>query len=150
MNAYQEVERLLSEISQAAKSPAIIRKTEEISVLCRAYMEPDQAEPFPEVFTTPSRRKMLALLIKRKGQVVSRSALMDCLAHDDFEPDSRIVDVHICQLRQALINTKYENMIETVWGTGFRFRTEKEGPIIPSPIAGKTNAAKYYNSRIAA
>lgn len=123
MNAYQEVEGLLAEISAASRNPEIVRKTEEISIRCRAYMEPDQLGLSKTLGLTTSRAKIFDLLLARRGQAVSRQALMDISVHrTDCEADIKIVDIQICKLRQALVGTEYEGMIELVYGIGYRLR----------------------------
>lgn len=146
MDAYREVENLAETIRALGNNPRIDTILDEILVKCRGYMEKDQAIPCPWLAESPSRRMMFDLLLRRRGQVVSRSSLMDvCFSQVDSEPSYKIADVHMCHLRAALKGTPYENMIETVWGRGYRLRTEAEGPFIPR--IGKCNGAKFYSER---
>ncbi len=116
-SAYQEVRALLTQISVAAHTPAIVRASDQIDALCRAYMEPDQAIKGSEFGLSPSRAKMFALLLKRRGQVVSREALLNVCIHQDEPPDIKIIDVQMSHLRKKLPE---QYRIETVWGVGYR------------------------------
>lgn len=145
MTAYQEVEDL-SETVRRHIGPAGIDALEQILMKCRGYMEADQNIKLPWLKTSPTRRAMFELLLRRRGQVVSRSALHDVGFHwDDAKNlNPKLADVHICHLRKEIMGTPFENMIETVWGRGFRLRTETEGPFICLPMKGRANAAKFY------
>ena len=146
MDAYQEVERLLAEISQALKSPDLIRKTEAISVLCRAYMEPSLAGEGHNIGLTKSEARIFDILLARRGRPVTRSALMDVSCHNpDSDADIKIIDVHVYFLRQHLKGTKYEGMIETVYSLGYRMRLESEGQYIV-----KSNRSRHHKPSAAA
>lgn len=120
MDAYQEVERLLSEIGEAARNPSITRKTEEVSILCRAYMEPNIACEGHSLGLTPSKARVFDLLLSRRGKSVSKQAILDVCVHTSDEPMLKLADVHICGIRKHLKGTKYEGKIETVYGFGYR------------------------------
>ncbi|WP_367066774.1 response regulator transcription factor [Oryzisolibacter sp. LB2S] len=60
--------------------------------------------------------KLLALLMQRKGEVLSRTALSEHLYPQDSERDSNTIEVFIGRLRKKLP----EGCIETVRGLGYR------------------------------
>ncbi len=71
-----------------------------------------------EVTLTYKEYELLKFLILNKGNVMSRSVLMDKIWGFDFEGETRTVDVHIRTLRQKLGDAgKY---IETVRNVGYR------------------------------
>jgi hypothetical protein len=152
MNAYREVESLTETIRALGNNPRIDPILDEILVKCRAYMEQDQSPWATMLRSSPSRRAMFDLLFRRRGQVVSRSALEDVCVHLDSAENinAKLIDVHMCSLRKTLIGSNFENMIETVWGTGYRLRTEEEGPFLPRPSIRKIDAGKYCNPGLAA
>lgn len=126
--AHQEVERLLAQIRVVSNSPVIERASDQIIVLCRAYMETDQASTGTKYGLTKSRAAMLDLLIRRRGQTVSRGALMDAGYHNTEDgPETKIVDVHICIIRKALKGTEYDGAIEAVYGVGYRLSAIASG-----------------------
>lgn len=60
--------------------------------------------------------RVLAILMQRAGEVVSRSELVDHIYAQDFERDSNTIDVFIGRLRKKLP----KGAIETVRGLGYR------------------------------
>lgn len=71
-----------------------------------------------EVILTYKEYELLSILIANKGNVISRSSLLDKVWGIDFEGESRTLDVHIRSLRQKLGDSaKY---IETVRNVGYR------------------------------
>lgn len=65
---------------------------------------------------TSHEYRVLAVLIQRAGQVVSRTELIDHVYAQDFDRDSNTIDVFIARLRKKLP----ANAIETVRGQGYR------------------------------
>lgn len=146
MNAYEDVERLAETVRRYGNSPAGLNALDDILVKCRAYMEPDQTDPCQWLNAQPATRRMFDLLLKRRGQAVSASALYDTrVSRWDGEPDIKIVAVYICHLRKSLEGTEYEGMIESVWGKGYRLRNAEEGP-----ISHHTNKSRHYKPSAAA
>jgi two-component system alkaline phosphatase synthesis response regulator PhoP len=66
--------------------------------------------------------KLLAYLIERRGQVLSRDELLDRVWGYDATPTTRTVDVHVAALRQKVEpNPAKPRWILTVHGLGYRF-----------------------------
>lgn len=123
MSPQQEVRSLLNQIRiLAGNNQGIERASNQIEVLVRAYLEPDQSPPLPATITGrlgPTEKSFFNLLHARMGQTVSRNALMDArYFHADTEPSNKIIDVQMCHLRKKLENTGYR--IESIWGMGYR------------------------------
>jgi DNA-binding response OmpR family regulator len=74
---------------------------------------------------TPKEFKLLYLLIKNQGQVLSRKTIMKTVWETDYMGDTRTLDVHIRWLREKIENnpSKPEHLL-TVRGVGYRFVTE--------------------------
>lgn len=68
---------------------------------------------------------LLLYLMKNKGLVLNREKILIKIWGYDFEGDVRVVDTHIKRIRKALGESK--NHIETVIGTGYRFKEETDG-----------------------
>jgi two-component system, OmpR family, response regulator BaeR len=64
------------------------------------------------------------LLAARPGQTLTREQLLDDL-HGTASSFDRSVDSHIKNLRKKLETASGANMIETVYGIGYRFFLEK-------------------------
>lgn len=75
------------------------------------------------VMLTVTEFLILQALAHRPGVVKSRSALMDAAYDDQVCADDRTVDSHIKRLRKKFVQTDGSfDMIETLYGVGYRFR----------------------------
>ena len=70
----------------------------------------------------PTEFKLLHYLMKHPERVHSRSQLLDKVWGDHVFIEERTVDVHIRRLRAALETSGHHERVETVRGTGYRFR----------------------------
>ncbi|MBX6422335.1 response regulator transcription factor [Thermosulfurimonas sp. F29] len=73
-----------------------------------------------EVKLTPMEFRLLATLISSPGRVFSREVLLDKVWGYQYEGYARTVDTHIKRLRKKL--GPAGELIETVWGVGYRAR----------------------------
>lgn len=69
---------------------------------------------------TPKLYELMEYLALRPRQLVSRSALLGHVYGLNDEPNTRVFDVYMCNLRSMLKATDGEVEIETVRGAGFR------------------------------
>ncbi|MDX1615662.1 MAG: response regulator transcription factor [Candidatus Promineifilaceae bacterium] len=78
-----------------------------------------------EVNLTPIEFDILQALVRHAGRVLSREQLVEQVWGVDYYGDERVVDVHIGRLRKKIEEDPAEpELIETVWGTGYRFEDE--------------------------
>ena len=73
----------------------------------------------------PTEFRLLHFFLTHVERLYSRAQLLDEVWGDHVFIEERTVDVHIRRLRQALEKTGNDALIETVRGTGYRFRREK-------------------------
>ncbi len=74
----------------------------------------------------PQEVKIMELLMKNKGQVVTRTMLLEYVWGITFDPKSNLVDTQICRLRAKLEAIGVGGYVETVRGQGYRFRVDRE------------------------
>ncbi len=72
-----------------------------------------------QVFLTVKEFDLLYLLMKNRGNVLTREMLMESIWEISADIESRTIDVHIRTLRQKL--GEYERNIETIRGVGYKF-----------------------------
>jgi two-component system phosphate regulon response regulator PhoB len=70
----------------------------------------------------PTEFRMLHFFMTHTERVYSRTQLLDEVWGDHVFVEERTVDVHIRRLRQALEPSGHDGLVETVRGTGYRFR----------------------------
>ena len=71
-----------------------------------------------QIFLTVKEFDLLALLIKNRGNVLTREQLLESIWEVSTDIESRTVDVHIRALRAKL--GEYEKNIETIRGVGYK------------------------------
>jgi DNA-binding response OmpR family regulator len=73
-----------------------------------------------EVVLTAREFAVLEFLMRRAGEVVSKSEILDYVWDFAFEGDPNIVEVYIRHLRKKLDDPFGRHMIETIRGAGYR------------------------------
>lgn len=71
---------------------------------------------------TLTEYKILKLLIENKDRVVPRETLFDEIGADKTKTDSRVIDVHIRNIRKKLEEDTDTEYIETIRGIGYRMK----------------------------
>ncbi len=71
---------------------------------------------------TATEFKILSLFIENPHRVFSREELLDYIWENEKDYYSRVLDAYICRLRAKL--GKYENLLQTVRGLGYRLVSE--------------------------
>ncbi|WP_412989909.1 winged helix-turn-helix domain-containing protein [Pediococcus siamensis] len=75
---------------------------------------------------TPKEFDLLKTLAQKPRQVFSREQLLQLVWNYEFYGDERTVDAHIKKLRQK-IEKVGPQVIQTVWGVGYKFDDSKAG-----------------------
>lgn len=74
-----------------------------------------------EIEITPIEFKLLTAFINSRGRALSREDILNIVWGSDYAGEIRTVDVNIKRLRDKL--NPYSEIIQTVKGTGYRFKT---------------------------
>ncbi len=69
---------------------------------------------------TDTEYRLLSTLMERPGETVSREELLDRVWDIRFDPCTRVVDVHVANLRKKLEAKGERRMVATVRGVGYR------------------------------
>jgi two-component system OmpR family response regulator len=67
----------------------------------------------------PTEFKLLEFLLRHKGQVVTRTMLLEAVWDFHFDPQTNIVDTHISRLRAKVDREYSPALIQTVRGSGY-------------------------------
>lgn len=68
---------------------------------------------------------ILELLLKHPKQVFSKEDIFEYAWEEAYMGETKTLDVHISNIRKKLKAAAEEEFIETIWGIGYRLRTEK-------------------------
>ena len=71
------------------------------------------------VTLTKKEYQIAEILALRKGNVLSKEAILDHLYGGLDEPNPKIIDVFICKIRKKLQSMGVDDFIETNWGRGY-------------------------------
>ena len=74
----------------------------------------------------PREFALLEYLMRHRGQVVTRTMLLENVWDYHFDPQTNVVDVHVSRLRAKVDRPFSEPLIETVRGVGYRLRTPED------------------------
>jgi two-component system response regulator MprA len=77
--------------------------------------------PRGDVRLTRKEFRLLELLMRHQGQVLSRDQIVRKLWGAEGDPGSNAVDVHVKNLRRKLIEGGSGEVVETIRGLGYRF-----------------------------
>jgi DNA-binding response OmpR family regulator len=92
-------------------------------VVDRARLEVEVASEPVEL--TPKEFALLEYLIRRRGEVVSRTDLAEHVWDGSFDSLSNVIDVTVFRLRQKLDAGRDRKLIHTVKGAGYVLREEE-------------------------
>lgn len=63
--------------------------------------------------------QLLEYLLRHKGQIVTRTMLLEHVWDYHFDPQTNVIDVHISRLRNKLDNDAQTPLIKTIRGAGY-------------------------------
>ena len=76
-----------------------------------------------EIDVTPTEFTILEYFIKNKGKAMTRDEIMKETWGENYSNDTKIVDVNVRRIRAKIEeNPAKPEFIETVWGTGYRWK----------------------------
>jgi len=68
----------------------------------------------------PREFQLLSYLLRRAGQVVTRTMLLENVWEYNFDPQTNVIDVHVSRLRGKIDKGFDRPLLETVRGAGYR------------------------------
>ncbi len=77
-----------------------------------------------DIDLTAKEFQLLEFLMRRAGQVVTRTMLLEGVWDLHFDPQTNLIDVHMSRLRQAVDRGFDRPLIQTVRGAGYTLRDE--------------------------
>ena len=113
----KSIERRL-EPEEVKESNLIVDPPFKIDSYSRKFYKDDE-----ELELTPTEYQIIKIFMTNPGKAMTRDEILRLVWGDDFLGDSKIFDVNIRRLRSKIeTNPAKPNYIETVWGTGYRWK----------------------------
>lgn len=72
---------------------------------------------------TPKEYQLLELFLRQSHRTLNRSTILEALWNSEDPPGEDTIKVHIRSLRQKLSGAGATDLIETVYGTGYRLKS---------------------------
>ncbi|MCS6855817.1 MAG: winged helix-turn-helix domain-containing protein, partial [Elioraea sp.] len=72
----------------------------------------------------PREFRLLEVLLRHAGQVVTRTMLLEAVWDYHFDPQTNVIDVHVSRLRQKVDRGFAYPLIHTVRNAGYMLRAE--------------------------
>lgn len=116
-----------------ARIQAVLRRVEPTTDFVRIEVDGLQLDPTSHRVTAqdmalelgPTEFRLLHFFMTHPERVYSRGQLLDRVWGQNVYIEERTVDVHIRRLRKALSVRRFDRMIQTVRGAGYRFSTQE-------------------------
>jgi two-component system OmpR family response regulator len=81
-----------------------------------------------EIILQPQEFSLLEYLVRNRGQVVTRSQILQHVWGYNFSPKTNLVEVHICRLREKLERPERPRLLMTIRGTGYMLTEDVQSP----------------------
>jgi two-component system OmpR family response regulator len=112
------VEALLRRHALEGSAPPLLRVADlELNVLARRVTRARR-----EISLTAKEFQLLEFLMRRAGQVVTRTMLLEAVWNLHFDPQTNLIDVHMSRLRAAVDRAFDHPLLHTVRGSGYMIR----------------------------
>lgn len=116
------IEALLRRVERSEQSGAVMDGPLELDPVARTCSYDGE-----DVNLTPTEFDLLAFFMARKGQALNRETIHREVWGHDFERGTNLIDVYVNYVRRKLAEVGCDQLIETVRGIGYRYRSCTEG-----------------------
>jgi len=117
------VEALLRRAAGDSQHVGVLRVADlEINVMARRVLRAGRT-----IDLTAREFQLLEFLVRRAGQVVTRTMLLESVWNLHFDPQTNLIDVHISRLRQAIDREFNPPLLHTIRGVGYSIRDPGQG-----------------------
>lgn len=108
------VQALIRRASGTAESSTLMVGDLSMDLLTRKVIRGGKKIDLP-----PLEFSLLEYLMRNAGNVVSKTMIMEHVWDYNFDPQTNVVEVRICKLRDKIDNDFEKKMIHTVYGAGY-------------------------------
>jgi two-component system OmpR family response regulator len=108
------VQALIRRASGAAEPSSLVIGDLSMDLLTRKVIRGGKKIDLP-----PLEFSLLEYLMRNAGNVVSKTMIMEHVWDYNFDPQTNVVEVRICKLRDKIDNDFEKKLIHTVYGAGY-------------------------------
>jgi DNA-binding response OmpR family regulator len=108
---------LLRRASNAAEPASLSSGDLKVDLLTRKVMRSET-----EIELQPREFSLLEYLLRNRGRVLSKTMILEHVWDYSFDPQTNVVDVLVCRLRNKIDRDFDEKLIQTIRGVGYVLR----------------------------
>jgi len=118
--AFSELEARIEALSRRSKGKTETETTLSIADLHMDLLSREVRRGDQVIALQPRDFQLLEYLMRHKGQVVTRTMLLENVWDYHFDPQTNVIDVHISRLRAKIDKNFDISLIQTVRGAGYK------------------------------
>jgi len=118
--AFSELSARLDALARRAQAPEASQSTLEVEDLVMDRLAREVHRGGRRIDLKPREFVLLEYLMQHKGQVVTRTMLLEHVWDYHFDPQTNVIDVHISRLRSKIDKGFGRPLLTTVRGAGYR------------------------------
>ncbi len=118
--AFSELKARIEALSRRAKGKTETETTLNIADLSMNLLSREVRRGEQLIALQPRDFRLLEFLLRHKGQVVTRTMLLESVWDYHFDPQTNVIDVHISRLRAKIDKDFDAPLIHTVRGAGYK------------------------------
>lgn len=118
--AFSELEARIDALSRRSKGKTETETTLSIADLHMDLLSREVRRGDQVIALQPRDFQLLEYLMRHKGQVVTRTMLLENVWDYHFDPQTNVIDVHISRLRAKIDKNFDTPLIHTVRGAGYK------------------------------
>ncbi len=118
--AFSELEARIEALSRRSKGKTETETTLNIADLHMDLLSREVRRGDQVIALQPRDFQLLEYLMRHKGQVVTRTMLLENVWDYHFDPQTNVIDVHISRLRAKIDKNFDIALIQTVRGAGYK------------------------------
>lgn len=132
------VSSIIEPIELSARLNALVRRNKNTALgnksmtIGRLKVREETREIFLDdepVMLTHGEYEIMALMVRRRGNLLNKSVILNALYTEETRPASKTIDVMICRIRQKLREKGIAEPFKTSWGMGYRLNEEAFLPL---------------------
>lgn len=113
--------------TEALRRRVIQYKKEKYSMVLGPFELDENSHQFKkegkEIHLSQTEYKLVAYFMQYPNQILSRNQLLDAVWGENYFGPSKVVDVNIQRIRRKIDDEAHE-VIETIWGVGYKWRNQ--------------------------
>ncbi|WP_414645575.1 response regulator transcription factor [Bradyrhizobium sp. 6(2017)] len=142
---------LVARLDALLRRPMVVRETTlRIGTLELDLIERNARRRNRQIELLPREFRLLDYMMRRSGQLLTRSMLLKDVWNYNFDAKTNLIDVHMGRLRHKVDGPDEVPMIYNIRGAGFILREAASPPVASAPIPARAAGHQGHALRVVA